>query len=64
MVKKVIKISGSHIDAHSATRQAHRELIVFVLIWPKEGPVGNKLHGTATDLLLTVRFIALTGLHI
>ena len=61
MVKKVIKISGSHIDAHSATRQAHR---VFVLIWPKEGPVGNKLHGTATDLLLMVRFIALTRLHI
>jgi len=33
-------------------------------IWPTESSLGNKLHGTATDLRLTVQFIALTGLHI
>jgi len=32
--------------------------------WPTESSLGNKLHGTATDLRLTVRFIALTGLQI
>ena len=32
--------------------------------WPTESSIGNKLHGTATDLRLTLRFIALTGLHI
>jgi len=32
--------------------------------WPTESLLGNKLHGTATDLLLTVWFIALTGLQI
>ena len=32
--------------------------------WPTESSLGKKLHGTATDLLLTVRFIALTGLQI
>ena len=32
--------------------------------WPTESSPGNKLHGTATDLRLTVRFIALTGLQI
>ena len=34
------------------------------ITWPTESSIGNKLHGTATDLRLTVRFIALTGLHI
>jgi len=32
--------------------------------WPTESSLENELHGTATDLRLTVRFIALTGLHI
>jgi len=32
--------------------------------WPTEGSLGNTPHGTATDLRLTVRFIALTGLYI
>ena len=33
--------------------------------WPTtESSLGNKLHGTATDLRLTVRFITLTGLQI
>ena len=32
--------------------------------WPTESSLGNKLHGTATDLRLTMRFIALTGLQI
>ena len=32
--------------------------------WPAESSLGNKLHGTATNLSLTVRFIALTGLQI
>ena len=32
--------------------------------WPTESSLGNKLHGTVTDLRLTVRFIALTGLQI
>ena len=32
--------------------------------WPTESSLGNKLHGTATDLRLTVRFIALTWLQI
>jgi len=31
---------------------------------PTESSLGNKLHGTATELRLTVRFIALTGLQI
>ena len=34
------------------------------ITWPTESSLGNKLHGTATDLRLTVWFIALTGLHI
>ena len=32
--------------------------------WPTENSLRNKLHGTAADLRLTVRFIALTGLQI
>jgi len=32
--------------------------------WATESSLGNKLHGTATDLRLTVRFIALTWLQI
>ena len=32
--------------------------------WPTESSLQNKLHGTATDLRLTVRFIALTGLQL
>ena len=32
--------------------------------WSTETSLGNKLHGTAIDLRLTVRFIALTGLQI
>ena len=32
--------------------------------WPTESSLGNKLHGTATDIRLTVRFIAMTGLQI
>ena len=32
--------------------------------WPTEKSLGNKLHGTITNLRLTVRFIVLTGLHI
>jgi len=31
--------------------------------WPTESSLGNKLHGTATDVRLTVRFIALAGLQ-
>ena len=32
--------------------------------WPTESSLGNKLHGTVTDIRLTVRFIAMTGLQI
>ena len=32
--------------------------------WPIESSIGNKLHGTATDLRLTVWFIVLLGLQI
>jgi len=32
--------------------------------WPTESSLGNKLHGTATDLRLTVRCIALTRIQI
>ena len=32
--------------------------------WPTESSLGNKLYGTATDLRLTVWFIALTALQI
>ena len=32
--------------------------------WPTESSLGNKLHGTATVLRLTVRLIAPTGLQI
>ena len=32
--------------------------------WPTDYSLGNKLHRTATDLRLTLRFIGLTGLHI
>jgi len=32
--------------------------------WPTESSLGNKLHGTAKNLRLAVRFSALTGLKI
>ena len=32
--------------------------------WPTESSLGNKLHGTATGLHLTVRLIALAGLQL
>jgi len=59
MLNKWVSVGFKHVLQSCPLHKREREST-----WPTERSLGNKLHGTATDLRLTVRFIALTGLQI